>query len=191
MYTIGLSITRDRICSVALEVTTAAPRIAAAVSVPCAEPFGTAGDAASLSEALREALPGVPLPGAVLTLPPPITYLRPMTLPVTDLPRARAIHLAELEGNLPIEDEEILSDLLPAPPEGSGHFFAVAARRSFVESAAERFGAAGIRADRVVTDPVALLLLAPEDAGAPLDGIYLSTFDDILLSRVSGGAAAA
>src|SRR5512141_586858 len=165
MHTIGIAIARDRIRAVALEISAHAPRIAAAVSVPCAEPFGAAGDAAALSEALREALPGVPLPGAVLTLPPPITFLRPMTLPVTDLPRARAIHLAALEGNLPIEDEEILSDLLPAPPEGTGLFFAVAARRSFVESASERFGAAGIRVDRVVTDPVSLLLLAP---GPPL-----------------------
>jgi Tfp pilus assembly protein PilN len=187
MHTIGISISRDRICAVALEGSTPAPRIAAAVSVPCAEPFGTPGDAAALSEALREALPGGPLPGAVLTLPPALTFLRPMTLPVTDLPRARAIHLAELEGNLPIEDEEILSDLLPAPREGSGFFFAVAARRSFVESASEQFAAAGIRVDRVVTDPVALLLLAPEAAGAPRDGIYLSTFNDILLLRVSGG----
>lgn len=191
MHTIGISITRDRICAVALEVTTAAPRIAATVCVPCAEPFGTAGDAASLSEALREALPGVPLPGAVLTLPPPITFLRPMTLPVTDRPRARAIHLAELEGSLPIEDEEILSDLLPAPREGTGLFFAVAARRSFVESTSEHFGAAGIRVDRVVTDPVALLLLAPDAAGDPRDGIYLSTFNDILLLRVSGGGVTA
>ena len=191
MNTIGISITRDRICAVALDGSTPAPRIAAAVSVPCAEPFGAPGDAAALSEALREALPGVPLPGAVLTLPPPITFLRPMTLPVTDLPRARAIHLAELEGNLPIEDEEILSDLLPGPREGSRLFFAVAARRSFVESASERFGAAGIRVDRVVTDPVALLLLAPDAAGAPLDGIYLSTFNDVLLLRVSGGGVTA
>ncbi len=191
MYTIGISISRDRILAVALEGAAPAPRIAAAVSVPCTEPFGTPEDAAALSEALREALPGVPLPGAVLTLPPPLTYLRPMTLPVTDLPRARAIHLAELEGNLPIEDEEILSDLLPAPREGSGLFFAVAARRSFVESASERFGAAGIRVDRVVTDPVALLLLASEAAGAPRDGIYLSTFNDILLLRVSGGGVTA
>jgi len=191
MHTIGISITRDRICAVALEGSTPAPRIAAVVSVPCAEPFGTAADAAALAESLREALPGVPLPGAVLTLPPPLTYLRPMTLPVTDLPRARAIHLGELEGTLPIEDEEILSDLLPAPPDGSGFFFAVAARRSFVESASERFGAAGIRVDRVVTDPVALLLLAPEAAGAPRDGIYLSTFNDVLLLRVSGGGVTA
>jgi Tfp pilus assembly protein PilN len=191
MHTIGISITRDRIFAVALDVSTPAPRIAAAVCVPCAEPFGTAGDAASLSEALREALPGIPLPGAVLTLPPPITFLRPMTLPVTDRPRARAIHLAELEGNLPIEDEEILSDLLPAPPEGSGLFFAVAARRSFVESASEQFGASGIRVDRVVTDPVTLLLLAPDAAGVPRDGIYLSTFNDVLLLRVSGGGVTA
>ena len=191
MHTIGISIARDRIHAVALDGSTPIPRIAAAVSVPCAEPFGTPGDVAAISEALRVALPGIPLPGAVLTLPPPLTFLRPMTLPVTDLPRARAIHLAELEGNLPIEDEEILSDLLPAPPEGPGLFFAVAARRSFVEGAAEQFGAAGIRVDRVITDPVALLLLAPDADGAPLDGIYLSTFNDVLLLRVSGGGVTA
>ncbi|HEX7519619.1 MAG TPA: hypothetical protein VF325_04995 [Candidatus Deferrimicrobium sp.] len=190
MNTIGISISRDRICAVALEGTSPGCRIAAAVSVPCAEPFGTPEDAAALSETLREALPGVPLPGAVLTLPPPLTFLRAMTLPVTDLPRARAIHLGALEGCLPIEDEEILSDLLPAPREGSGVFFAVAARRSFVESASERFGAAGIRVDRVVTDPVALLL-APDAAGDPRDGIYLSTFNDILLLRISGGGVTA
>ena len=191
MHTIGISISRDRMCAVALEGSTPSPRNAAAVSVPCSEPFGSRGDAAALSAALREALPGVPLPGAVLTLPPPLTFLRPMTLPVTDLPRARAIHLAGLEGTLPIEDEEILSDLLPAPREGSGLFFAVATRRSFVEGASEHFGAAGIRVDRVVTDPVALLLLAGGAAGRPRDGIYLSTFNDVLLLRVSGGGVTA
>lgn len=191
MHTIGISISRDRLCAVALEGPAPAPRIAAVLSVPCAEPFGTPEDAAALSEALREALPGVPLPGAVLTLPPPLTFLRPMTLPVTDLPRARAIHLAELEGNLPIEDEEILSDLLPAPREETGLFFAVAARRSFVENASERFVTAGIRVDRVVTDPVVLLLLAPDAAGSPRDGIYLSTVNDVLLLRVSGGGVTA
>jgi Tfp pilus assembly protein PilN len=45
--------------------------------------------------------------------------------------------------------------------------------------------------DRVVTDPVALLLLAPEAAGTPRDGIYLSTFNDVLLLRVSGGGVTA
>jgi len=191
MHTLGISISRDRICAVALEESTPVRRVTAAVAVPCTEPFGTPGDAVALSEALRGALPGIPLPGAVLTLPPPLTFLRPMTLPVTDLPRARAVHLAELEGNLPIEDEEILSDLLPAPREGSGLFFAVAARRSFVENTSEHFGTAGIRVDRVVTDPVALLLLAPEDAGTPRDGIYLSTCNDVLLLRVSGGGVTA
>src|SRR5512141_2626274 len=191
MHTIGISISRDRIHAVALEGAAPVPRFAVAATVPCAEPFGTPEDAAALSKALRDALPAGDLPGAVLTLPPPLTYLRPMTLPVTDLPRARAIHLAELEGNLPIEDEEILSDLLPAPREGSGAFFAVTARRSFVESASEQFGAAGIRVDRVVTDPVALLLLASEAAGAPRDGIYLSTFNDVLLLGVSGGGVTA
>ena len=191
MYSIGISISRDRIFGVALEETASVRRVAAAVSVPCSEPFGTPADAVALSEALREALPGIPLPGAVLTLPPPLTFLRPLTLPVTDLPRARAIHLAELEGNLPIEDEEILSDLLPAPRDGSGLFFAVAARRSFVENTAKHFGTAGIRVDRVVIDPVALLLLAPDTGGAPRDGIYLSTFNDVLLLRISGGGVTA
>jgi hypothetical protein len=191
MQTIGISISRERICAVALEGSTTGPRVLASVSVPCGEPFGSAADAAALAESLREALPGVPLPGAVVTLPPALTFLRPVTLPVTDLPRARAIHLAELEGNLPIDDEEILSDLLPAGREGSGLFFAVAARRPFVESASERFGAAGIRVDRVIADPVALLLLAAEASGAAMDGIYLSTFNDLLLLRVSGGGVTA
>ncbi len=191
MQTIGISISRERICAVALDGSALGTRVAAAVSVPCGEPFGTAADAAALAEALRAALPGVPLPGAVVTLPPALTFVRPVTLPVTDLPRARAIHLAELEGNLPIDDEEILSDLLPAGREGSGLFFAVAARRPVVESASEQFGAAGIRVDRVVTDPVALLLLAAGAAGAPPDGIYLSAFNDLLLLRVSGGGVTA
>ena len=191
MYTIGISISHDRISAVAIEESAPVRRVAAAVAVPCSEPFGAPGDAAALSETLRQALPGIPLPGAVLTLPPPLTYLRQMTLPVTDLPRARAIHLAELEGNLPIEDEEILSDLLPAPREGSGLFFAVAARRSIVENASAHFGAAGIRVDRVVTDPVVLLLLASEAAGTPPVGIYLSTFNDVLLLRVSEGGVMA
>jgi len=191
MQTIGISISRERICAVALDGSAPGPRVLASVSVPCGEPFGAAADASVLANALRAALPGLPLPGAVVTLPPALTFLRPMTLPVTDLPRARAIHLAELEGNLPIDDEEILSDLLPAGSEGSGLFFAVAARRSLVESASERFGAAGIRVDRVVADPVAILLLAAEASGAAPDGIYLSTFDDLLLLNVSGGGVTA
>lgn len=191
MLTIGISISRDRICAVALDGSASASRIAATVSVPCGEPFGGAEDAAALAGELRGALPGIPLSGAILTLPPPLTYLRPLTLPVTDLPRARAIHIAELEGNLPIEDEEILSDLLPPAPGPSSLFFAVAAKRSLVETTAENFRSAGIPVDRVVTDPVALLALASPDGGPPPDGVYLSTFSDILLLRVSGGGVMA
>ncbi len=190
MHTLGISILNDRIRAVALEGSSHNPRIAAVVSVPCTEPLCGRNDAASLSEALRAALPGIPLPGAVLTLAPPFTFLRPVSLPVTDLRRARAIHLAELEGTLPIDDEEILSDLLPSGSNGSGLFFAAAARRSFVETAVERFGAAGIRVDRVVTDPVALILLASGEEGVPRDGVYLSTFGDILLLRLSVGGVA-
>lgn len=191
MLTIGISISRDRICAVALDGSASAPRIAATVSVPCGEPFGGAEDAVALAVELRGALPGAPLSGAVLTLPPPLTYLRPLTLPVTDLPRARAIHIAELEGNLPIEDEEILSDLLPPAPAPSDLFFAVAAKRSLVETTAENFRSAGIPVDRVVTDHVALLALASSGGGPPPDGIYLSAFSDILLLRVSGGGVPA
>src|SRR3990170_3984125 len=162
MLTIGISITRDRICAVALDGSASASRIAATVSVPCGEPFGGAEDAAALAGELRGALP-----------------------------RARAIHITELEGNLPIEDEEILSDLLPPAPEPSGLFFAVSAKRSLVETTAENFRSAGIPVDRVVTDPVALLALASPDGGPPPDGVYLSAFSDILLLRVSGGGVLA
>lgn len=187
MLAIGIAISRDKLCAVALDGSASAPRIAASVSVPCGEPFGGAADAAALAGELRGALPGIPLSGAVLTLPPSLTYLRPLTLPVTDLPRARAIHLAELEGNLPIEDDEILSDLLPPAPETPGLFYAVAAKRSLVERSVENFRSAGILVDRVVTDPVALLALAAGKDGPPADGVYLSAFSDILLLRVSGG----
>ncbi|MEW6720174.1 MAG: hypothetical protein AB1346_06980 [Thermodesulfobacteriota bacterium] len=184
MLTIGIALSKDRMHAVALDGAPASPQIAAAVEVPCREPFGGPGDPAALAEALRNAVPGQPLSGAVITLPPPLTFVRPVPLPVTDLPRARAIHIAELEGNLPIEDDEILSDLLPAAPEAPGTFLAVAARRSFVEKCVEAFHAAGIRVDRVVTDHAALLLLA---AGkVPDDALILSSFQDILLLRASG-----
>lgn len=191
MLTIGISVSRDRICAVALDGSASSPRIAATVSVPCGEPFGGAADASAIAGELRGALPGIPLSGAVLTLPPPLTYLRPLTLPVSDLPRARAIHIAELEGNLPIEDEEILSDLLPPAPEPSGRFFAVAAKRSLVETTVENFRSGGIQLDRIVTDPVALLALAAGNGGPPPDGVYLSAFSDILLLRVSDGGVGA
>jgi type II secretion system protein L len=189
MLTIGISVTRDHLNAVALESGATAARVAATASIPCREPFGGPEEHAALVGELRAALPGNSVPGAVITLPPSHTYLRPVTLPVTDLPRARAIHLAELEGNLPIEDDEILSDLLPAAPEAPDTFLAVAARRSFVEKTVEACQAAGLRVDRVVTDHTALLLLA--SGNAPADALLLSYFSDILLLRTSGGGVRA
>jgi hypothetical protein len=191
MISTGISITRDRILAVVVEGSASSLRIAGEASVPCAEPFGTGVDAASLARELQNILPGTSLPGAVLTLPPSVTYIRKLALPVSDLPRARAIHLAELEGNLPIEDDEILSDLLPAAPGSPGTFFAVAAKRSFVESTVEKFRSAGILVDRVVTDHVALAALAADRSGPPGGGVYLSAFSDILLLRVSGDGISA
>jgi len=185
MLTIGISISRDRMGAVALEGTGASTRVAAFAEHPCAEPFGNAEDAASLVRELAGALEGKPLPGAVIALPPQITYLRPVTLPVSDLRRARAIHLVELEGNLPFEDDDILSDLLPPSPEDPTTYLAVAARRSFVEKTVAGFADAGLRVDRVVTDHVALLHLAAS-AGIPPEAVLLAAFDDLLLLRVSG-----
>ena len=185
MLTIGISISRDRMGAVALEGTGASTRVAAFAEHPCAEPFGNAEDAASLVRELAGALEGKPLPGAVIALPPALTYLRPVTLPVSDLRQARAIHLVELEGNLPIEDHEILSDLLPSSPEDPSTYLAIAARRSFVEKTVAAFADAGLRVDRVVTDQIALLHLA-SSAGIPPDAVLLSAFDDILLIRRSG-----
>ena len=185
MLTIGIAITRDQLLAVALDGAPAAPGLAASVAVPCREPFGGPDDPAALGAALRGAVPDGPLPRAVISLPPSLTDVRSANLPVTDLPRARAIHLGELEGSLPIDDDEILSDLLPSAPETPGTFIAIAARRSFVEKTVEAFQAAGISIDRVVTDHAALLLLA--SGKAPDDALLLSSFSDILLLRTSGG----
>jgi len=185
MLTIGISISRDRMGAVALEGAGASTRVAAFAEHHCAEPFGSAEDAASLTRELSGAFEGKPLPGAVITLPPALTYLRPVTLPVSDLRRARAIHLAELEGNLPLEDDEILSDLLPPSPQTPTTFLAVAARRSLVEKTVAAFADAGLRVDRVVTDHVALLHLAAS-VGVPPEAVLLASFDDLLLLRGSG-----
>src|SRR5512134_3301330 len=190
MLSIGISISRNRIDAVALDGTGSSASVAAIAERGCTEPFGDAGDAAALTEQLRAALGGKTLPGAVISLPPPLTFIRPVTLPVSDLERARAIHLAELEGNLPVEDEEILSDLLLGAPGAPGTFLAVAARRSFVERMAGACRKAGLPIDRVVTDHAALLHLASH-AGAPPDALLFGAFDDLLMLRTSGGGVAA
>lgn len=189
MSSIGIAITRERLLAVVLDGAPPSPQVVAAVSVPCREPFGGPDDPAALAAQLRDAVPGGALPGAVITMPPPLTYLRQVRLPVTDLARARAIHLSELEGNLPIDDAEILSDLLPAAPETPDTFVAVASARPLVERTVEAFHAAGIRVDLVVTDHAALLFAA--SGKVPGDSVLLSAFPDILLLRVSGGGVRA
>lgn len=189
MTTIGIAVTRDNLHAVVLDGAPPSPQVVAAVSVPCREPFGGPEDPASLAAELRGAVPGGVLPGAVITMPPPLTYLRQARLPVSDLSRARAIHLAELEGNLPIEDSEILSDLLPASPESPDTFVAVASTRSLVERTVEAFQAAGIRVDLVVTDHAALLCAAYGKVTGEV--LLLAAVPDILLMKVSGGGVGA
>jgi len=189
MSTIGIAVSRDQFLAVVLDGAPPSTRVVAAAAIPCREPFGGPDDSVALVAELRNALPGVSLPGAVITMPPSLTYLRQAKLPVTDLERARAIHLGELEGTLPIEDAEILSDLLPASPETPDTFLAVASTRSLVEKTVEAFQAAGIRVDLVITDHAALLYVA--GGKVPDDALLLSAFSDILLMRVSGGGVRA
>ena len=184
---IGISVTRNQLHAVVPDPNASFhPTV---ISVPCVEPFELKEEAIALYNRLREIIPDDALPGAVLTLPPEITYLRPLKLPVTDLRRARLIHLSELEGTLPIEDEEILSDLLPSSPATPDVFMAVAAKRSLVEKTVDTFNEAGIRVDMVVTDHAALL--AAVSGNIPEDALLISAFSDILLLRISGGGVCA
>jgi hypothetical protein len=123
----------------------------------------------------------------VLSIPPAWTYLRQVELPVPDLQRAKKIHLADLEGNLPIEDEQILSDLMPSPPGRTGRFLAIAARKDTVEKSVAGFSEAGFRVDRVVTDHAAILSALLSAGGLP-EGILLSTLSDIVVLQVENGA---
>lgn len=187
MKSLGISITRDRLFAVLREQSLASSRPEHACSVPCGEPFGGAGDFSRLAEEIRKDANGKPLPPVVLSIPPSWTYLRKVILPVSDLPRAKKLHLAELEGTLPIGDEEILSDILPSAPGEAGRFLAIAARRSAVESTVSAVTEAGFRLDRVITDHVSLLLAAL--AGKhPGEGFLLSTLNDLTILRVEGGA---
>ncbi len=192
MHTIGISITRDRIFAVALDASTPVPRIAAAVSVPCTEPFGTAGGRGrAFGGAPRSAAGGPPAGrGADAAAADHVP-------PADDAPGDRS---SEGEGDPPGRARGEPADRgrgdpvrSPAGPARKGRDSSSRSPRGDRSWKARRndFGAAGIRVDRVVTDPVALLLLAPEVAGAPLDGVYLSTFNDILLLRVSGGGVTA
>ncbi|MBI5419937.1 MAG: hypothetical protein HZA60_07605 [Deltaproteobacteria bacterium] len=187
MTSLGVSISRNRLSALLWERSFLFSRPVFACTVPCREPYGGPDDAAQLAEEVRNGTGGKALPPAVLSLPPSWTYLRQVDLPVNDVHRARKIHLSELEGNLPIEDEEILSDLLPSPPGHPGRYLAIAARRSAVEKAVAVFSGAGFRVDRVVTDHVSILSAVLSLTGRA-DGLVLSALSDIVILRAEGGA---
>lgn len=186
MSSIGISISQNHLSALVWERSLLSSRPVFGCTVPCREPYGGPEDAALLAEELRNGTGGRSFPPAVLSLPPSWTYIRQVELPVTDLRRARQIHLSELEGNLPIEDDEILSDLLPSPPGDSGRYLAIAARRSAVEKAVSVFTGAGFRVDGVVTDHVSILSAVLSLAGRA-DGLILSALSDIVILRAEAG----
>lgn len=187
MKSVGISISRDSLSAVVWEQSLLSSRAEHCVSVRCEEPFGGPADIAQLASEIRNGTRGAALPPAVLSLPPSWTFVRRIELPVPDLPRAKKMHVAELEGNLPIDDEEILSDILPSPPGDGGKFLAIAARRSAVEKTVSAFSEAGFRLDRVITDHVALLL-AVSSGQPPFSGLVLSRLNDLIVLRVDGGS---
>jgi hypothetical protein len=190
LKSLGISIARDILSAVLWEQTLLSSRMEGACAVACAEPYGGPSDIARLAEEVRGIAGSGALPPAVLSLPAAWTFLRRIPLPVTDIHRAKKMHVADLEGNLPIEDEEILSDVLPSPPGEKGTFLAIAARRPGVEKAVEAFTGAGFRVDRAITDHVSLLCAVLSRKGG-YTGLVFSDRNDIVALRLSGGAIAA
>lgn len=188
MKTLGISISRRHLAAFFRERSLFAEKSSWSCSVECREPFGGADDVGRLAEEVRRRAGRNGLPSAILSIPPSWTFIRRVALPVHDLARARKIHLSELEGNLPVEDEEILSNLIP-PPKGRepGPFIAIAARRPDVERSVSLLAEGGFRVDRVVTDHVAILCAALA-WDASFDGLVLSFPDDIVALRIAGGA---
>jgi hypothetical protein len=187
MKILGLSITRDRLSAVLLDKTLFGTRAERACHVACRDPYGSPEDIKALADEVRGENGGKAPPAAVIVLPSAWTFLRPLDLPVEDLSRAKKIHVAELDGSLPIEDEEILSDILPAATGRPGRFLAIAARRSAVEKAVAAFTEAGFAVDRVVTDHVAILAAVLAGAPSP-EGLFVSTLSDVVILHVEGGA---
>lgn len=188
MRSLGISIARQALSAFVWEQSLLASKVVSSASVSCTEPFGDVNDFRHLCEEIRRATGGNSLPAAVVSIPPSWTFLRRIQLPVPDLPRAKKMHVTELEGNLPIDDGDILSDLLP-PPRGveAGRHLAVAARRSAVEKTATALLEAGFHLERVVTDHVSILCGALA-AKAPADALIVSFLGDIVVLRLSGGA---
>jgi len=187
MKTLGISITQGHLSALLWEQSLFASKKHFHCTVPCREPYGGQDDAASLADEVRSRTGSRDLPPVVLSLPASWTFLRQIELPVPDLQRAKKIHLSELEGGLPLDDEAILSDLLPSPPGQPGKFVAVAARRDAVEKTVGLFTGAGFRVDRVVTDHVSILSAFLSARPLP-GGIIVSTLSDIVALRIEGGA---
>lgn len=190
MKSLGISIARTRLSAVLWEQSLFSSRVEGAVDVMCREPYGGPEDIALLAAEMKRIAAGKTLPPAVLSLPPAWTFLRRISLPVPDLPRAKKMHIAELEGNLPMEDEEILSDILPSPPGEKGTFLAVAARRSAVEKTVGAFTAAGFRPYRTITDHVSLLC-AVLSSKSGFSGLVSSDQNDLVVLQMQGGGIAA
>jgi GspL periplasmic domain len=188
--TLGISITRDRLSALQMDRTLYSTKLDFACDVPCREPYGTADDIRELAGSIREHAGGTALPPAVLSLPAAWTFIRAVELPVKDLARAKEMHLAELDGVLPVEGDEILSDVLPPSPGTPGRFLAIAARKSAVERTASAFAAAGLPIGRVATDHLAIFAAALA-AGQAADGLVLSTVGDLVVLRLEAGAVVA
>jgi type II secretion system protein L len=186
LKSLGISITRNALSAFLWEQSLLSSRIEGACTVTCGEPYGGQDDIARLAEEVRKIAGSEKIPPAVISLPPAWTYVRRVSLPVGDLSRAKKMHIAELEGNLPIEEEEILSDILPSPAGETGTFLAIAAKRSAVEKTVAAFSDAGFRLDRTITDHVSLLcaVLASKNG---FSGLVFSDRNDLLALRILGG----
>lgn len=189
MRSIGIAISREELSAVVWEKNLFAARLVCACTVPCREPFGGDEDVAALAARTRGEAGSLDAP-ATLSLPAAWTFIREVELPVQDLSRAKALHLAEIEGTFPFDDEEIVSDILPAPSARPGRFLAVASRRPIVEKAASLFAGAGFRVARIVPEVVALFSAARGYDGAT-EGLVLSMASDVVAIRLEGGAVAA
>jgi type II secretion system protein L len=187
MKRIGISISKDRLSAFAWEKTALSGRPLAAFEVACSEPYGSAEDLRSLASKAVEALGTAELPPSVVSLPPGEYFLRFLDLPVADLKRARLIHAAELEGTLPIEGEEIVSDLVPmgADLETGGRYAAFATRRETVERIVQRFSDAGLPVESIVTDPVSLIVASSVLVG-PVDHSVASFETEVILLDFKG-----
>lgn len=190
MKTLGISIARDRLSALLLERTLFSTRLEFSCDVPCREPYGAAEDIRALAAAIRERAGSGALPPAVISLPSAWTYVRAIELPAKDLGRAKSMQLAELDGMLPVEGDEILSDILPPSRGRPGRFLAIAARKSEVERAVSSLAEAGLPVGRVATDHLALFSAFLE-GGQARDGFVLSTLSDLVVLRIEGGAVTA